>query len=111
MTLLKYIYANGSSIPPLVIFTSEILVQQWVSSDFDAIWKFSNRIKGWTSTKHAIMWLKQYFEPATRDKADGRHQLLICDGHDSHYMAHFLAHCIEHKILLFLLILHSFHIV
>jgi len=57
------------------------------------------------------MWLRQCFEPRTCDKANGRHRLLICDGHDSHCTADFLGHCIEHKILLFLLIPHSSHIV
>jgi hypothetical protein len=40
-----------------------------------------------------------------------RHRLLICDGHNSHCTSDFLAHCIEHKILLFLLVPHSSHIV
>src|SRR5579862_1834949 len=57
------------------------------------------------------MWLKQCFKPATCDKASEQHRLLICDGHDSHSSVDFLAHCIEHKILLFLLVPHSSHIV
>ena len=36
---------------------------------------------------------------------------MICDRHDSHCTADFLAHCIEYKILLFLLVPHSSHIV
>src|SRR5438105_2950590 len=57
------------------------------------------------------MWLKQCFEPATWEKANGHHRLLICDGHDSHCTTEILAHYIEYKILLFLLVPHSSHIV
>src|SRR5438552_649665 len=78
---------------------------------FDSTWKVTNSIKGWTSNEYRLLWLKQCFEPATKEKANGRYCLLICDGHDSHCTADFLAHCIEYKILLFLLILHSSHII
>jgi hypothetical protein len=111
LTSIECICADGSSIPPLLIFTGETFVRQWVPPDFDPAWKFSNMAKGWTSNEHGLMWLKKCFEPATREKANGRHRLLICDGHDSHCTADFLSHCIEHKILLFLLVPHSSHIV
>jgi DDE superfamily endonuclease len=111
LTSIECICADGSSISPLLIFTGETFVRQWVPPNFDSTWKFSNTAKGWTSNELAVMWLKQCFEPATRDKVIGGHRLLICDGHNSHCTADFLAHCIEHKILLFLLVPHSSHIV
>ena len=111
VTSIECISVDGSSIPPTIIFTGENFVKAWHSTNFDPTWKVSNSSKGWTSNEHAMMWLRQCFKPRTRDKADGRHRLLICDGHDSHSTADFLGHCIEHKILLFLLIPHSSHIV
>jgi DDE superfamily endonuclease len=111
VTSIECIGADGSWIPPAIIYTGENFVRKWHPVGFDPTWKVSNSSKGWTSRDHALMWLKQCFEPMTRDKAEGRHRLLICDGHDSHSTADFLAHCIEHKILLFLLIPHSSHIV
>jgi DDE superfamily endonuclease len=94
-----------------VIFTSETFVWQWMPKNFDSTWKVSNSTKGWTNNEHRMMWLKQCFKPVTQEKADGRHRLLICDGHNSHCTADFLTHCIEHKILLLLHVPHSSYIV
>src|SRR2546423_5389175 len=74
------------------------------------MWKFSNNTKGWTSEYHAVEWFTKCFEPATHEKANGQHRLLICDGHGSHTTPEFLAHAVEHKILVVLLIPHSSHI-
>src|SRR5438477_2868557 len=62
------------------------------------------------SNEHGLLWLQKCFEPATRDKANERYRLLICDGHDSHCTPEFLAHCIKYKIAVVLLIPHSSHI-
>jgi len=110
VTTVECICVDGSWVPPLVIFTGETFVKQWVPKDFDPSWKFSNTIKGWTSNEHGLKWLKLCFEPATREKADGRYRLLILDGHGSHCTSDFLAHAMEHKILVFLLVAHSSHI-
>jgi hypothetical protein len=59
---------------------------------------------------HGLEWLKRVFEPATREKANGRQRLLICDGHDSHIAGNFIAHCMEHKITLLIIPPHSSHL-
>src|SRR5207248_3289592 len=46
---------------------------------------------------------------ATREKAQGRQRLLICDGHDSHISGNFIAHCMRYRITLLLLPPHSSH--
>jgi len=54
--------------------------------------------------------MKRLFEPFTREKAQGKTRLLVCDGHESHISAKFVAHCIKHNICLFLLLPHSSHL-
>ena len=46
----------------------------------------------------------------TREKANERLRLLICDGHNSHISADWLTHCFEHKIIPALLVPHSSHL-
>jgi hypothetical protein len=46
----------------------------------------------------------------TRDKADGKPRLLICDGHDSHITALWIAHCMKNNIILMVLPPHSSHL-
>jgi len=78
-TAVECICADGSSIPPLMIFTGETFVRQWVPMDFDSTWLFTNNTKGWTSHEHGLQWLKRCFEPTIREKANGQYRLLTCD--------------------------------
>jgi hypothetical protein len=57
-----------------------------------------------------VDWLRRCFEPATRDKADGKKRIPICDGHGSHVTAGFIRHCRENNIELLILPSHSSHI-
>jgi hypothetical protein len=56
------------------------------------------------------MSLKEYFEPVTPLKSNGWKRLLLCDDHDSHISTQFVSFCIDHNIILFLLPLHSSHL-
>jgi len=67
-------------------------------------------MKGWTSIVHGLQWLREVFEPATREKAKGKPQVLICDGHDSHITASWLEHCRKNNIILLVLPPHSSHL-
>ena len=104
------ICADGTSIPPLIIFKAQNLNYQWIPASIADDWRFACNSKGWTSNDHGMQWLRRCFEPSTRDKAHGRYRLLICDGHDSHVTGEFIAHYMEHKIVLMILPPHSSHL-
>ena len=110
VTVVECICADGTSIPPLTIFKGENFSSGWVPKDTAYDWCFSNNSKGWTSNIHGLDWLRRCFEPATRDKANGRVRLLICDGHNSHITAKFVYHCIQNNIILLLLPSHLSHL-
>ena len=104
------ICADGTSIPPLIIFKAENLSHQWIPANVAEDWRFSCNSKGWTSNYHGLEWLQRCFEPHTRDKANGEYRLLICDGHDSHITGKFIGHCIDNDIHLMILPPHSSHL-
>lgn len=110
VTSVDCICADGSSIPPLIIFTGASIMSNWIPRDFDTSWKLHYNTKGWTSREHGMHWLRECFEPMTREKANGKYRLLILDRHDSHCTPEFLAHTMEHKILAFALVPHTSHI-
>jgi hypothetical protein len=95
---------------PLIIFKGENINTQWVPPGLPGDWKWACNTKGWTSNIHGVEWLRRCFEPATREKANGRWRLLICDGHDSHISGNFIYHCRQYKITLLLLPPHSSHL-
>ena len=110
VSVVECICADGSVVPPLVIFRGENLSRQWIPASIHGNWRFGCNSKGWTSNIHGIQWLRQCFEPETREKAAGEYRLLICDGHDSHITGEWVAHCMDNDILLLILPPHSSHL-
>jgi len=110
VTSIECVCADGTSLPPLIIFKGENLSRQWISASIHNNWRFSCNTKGWTSNVHGLQWLRQVFEPETHEKANGQPRLLICDGHDSHITASWIAHCMKNNIILMILPPHSSHL-
>lgn len=65
--------------------------------------------KGWTSQDIGLQWLKEVFDPETKDKPGNRQRLLILDGHSSHVNEDFIETCISLRIHLLVLPPHSTH--
>ena len=110
VSVVECVGADGSVIPPLVIFKAENLSTQWIPDSIHGEWRFSCNSKGWTSNEHGVQWLRRCFEPATREKAKGEYRLLICDGHDSHITGEYIGHCMDNNIVLMILLPHSSHL-
>ena len=55
------------------------------------------------------MWLRNDFDPATRDKATGEYRLLILDGHNSHCTFMFCKYAVDNKIIIICLPSHTTH--
>ena len=110
VTVVASICADGNSLPPLIIFKGENLSRQWIPADIPNDWRFGCNTKGWTSINRGSQWLREVFEPLTREKANGKPRLLICDGHDSHITASWIAHCMENNIIFMVLPPHSSHL-
>ncbi len=107
---IECICADGTSIPPLIIFKEENLSQQWIPISIHHNWRFDCNTKGWTSNKHGMKWLRKVFEPVMREKADGKKGLLICDGHESHITTSWITHCMKNDIIFMILPPHSSHL-
>jgi len=110
VTVVECICADGSHIPPLIIFKAENLSTEWIPASIHGNWRFNCNTKGWTSNEHGLDWLKQCFQLETCKKANSKYHLLICDGHDSHITGDFIVYCIDHDILLMILPPHSSHL-
>jgi DDE superfamily endonuclease len=64
---------------------------------------------GWTDQELGIAWLRNDFDPATRDKAAGQYRLLILDGHNSHCTFSFCNYAVDNKIIIICLPSHTTH--
>lgn len=109
VTVIECISAVGINIPSYVIFKGESVNTKWIPDNIPDGWRVAAGPNGWTSQKDGKEWLCDVFEPATREKADGKPRVLICDGHDSHVTGDFIEHCIDNNIKLLILPPHSSH--
>ncbi|KAJ3493097.1 hypothetical protein NLJ89_g11092 [Agrocybe chaxingu] len=108
-TVLVTICADGTAIPPTVIFKGEALQVGWGDNNpLNATLGYQK--KGWTDGEIGAEWVK-IFDKATKDKVkQGEYHLLLVDGHNSHYTVAFLLYAHEHLILIICYPSHTTHI-
>ena len=110
VTVVECICADGTSIPPYVIFKGKDLNIKWIPDNIPQGWRITASTNGWTSNDHGQDWLRTLFEPKTHQKAgELKPRVLICDGHGSHVTGNFIEHCMNNNIKLLILPSHSSH--
>jgi transposase-like protein len=102
--------ADGTVLPPFLIFKGQYLQSTWYSHDVPGGWVAVTSPNGWTTDLLAMGWLKRIFEPHTRDKARGKHRLIILDGHGSHLTPEFMEYCFENCTTALCLPAHTSHL-
>jgi hypothetical protein len=115
ITILATVCADGTSLPPVLIFAGQPgqLQDSWVQ-DVDTAKdyvSFGASPNGWTSNEIAIDWMKRVFDKHTKQKArNGRDwRLLIMDGHGSHVTVELLDWCHNNHIIVAVYPPHSTH--
>ena len=113
ITLLACICADGSALPPELIYEAAAgaIQSDWVE-DIDAKKRTAfvdSSTSGWTNNDLGLAWLEQVFDRYTRRKARRSYRLLVIDGHGSHLTMDFLNYCDQNQILLAVFPLHSTH--
>jgi DDE superfamily endonuclease len=109
LTVVECVCADGTLLPPFIIFKGKHIQSTWLSSSVPDNWMASVSPKGWTSNYLGLRWLIRNFEPNTREKAAGRQRILILDGHGSHLTPPFVEFCDQHKISILCMPAHTSH--
>ncbi|KAJ2929523.1 hypothetical protein H1R20_g7583, partial [Candolleomyces eurysporus] len=108
ITVIVTICADGTSLPPAVIFKGKAYQTSWKQNNpLNASLGYSD--KGWTDGEIGVEWIKQ-FDAQTREKANGRRRLLLVDGHNSHYTLGFLQYARDNWIEVLCYPSHSTHL-
>ena len=110
---MECICADGSAIPPLIIYKGESVQRAWVpppNTGDTGNWAWTSNSKGWTCDNIGQQWVELVFEPATRAKANGQKRVLVCDGNGSHITAKFVRFCLDHEIVILVMPPHSSHL-
>ena len=100
---------NDGKILSLIILKKKNLSSNWISKKVLEMtdYYFNYNEKEWMSNDLGLKWLKNCFESAIHEKVKRKMHLLIYDNHESHITMDFSVFCMEHDIILFLLILYS----
>jgi hypothetical protein len=113
ITLVVCICADGTALPPGLIFAAESknIQSTWVSNlDKKKHSVFTTvSSSGWSNNDAGLAWLEQVFNRFTKRKAHGNWRLLILDGHGSHITMDFIKLCDKYHILLAIYPPHSTH--
>ena len=106
VTVLACTCANGSAIPPLVIFDRKTLNPELTTGEVPGtIYGLSSN--GWINGELFMYWFYQHFLASVPPV---RPILLLMDGHSSHYNPEVITAAAEEKVLLFTLPPHTTHL-
>ena len=112
ISLLACICANGTALPPALIYRgdSKTLQDTWLedwSVDQQAFFAVSSN--GWSCDLLGLNWLERVFKRCMKHMGH-RRRLLVVDGHSSHVNMKFINKCDELRILLMILPSHTTHL-
>jgi IS5 family transposase len=112
ITVVETCCADDTMLPPMVIYQGQGLYRQWYDEDveMDPRTAFAHSDKGFTTDELALEWLRDYFDPWTKSRANGEPRLLILDGHRSHYSLAFVRYARHNNIILLSYPGHSTHL-
>jgi hypothetical protein len=109
-SVIECINASGWSLDPMIIFECKVHISSWYDNPvLPKTWRIGVSDNGWTTDELTFEWLREVFEPQTRNRTVGRYRLLILDGHGSHLTPAFDKFCTEHRILTECMPPHSSH--
>jgi hypothetical protein len=110
VTVINCIYADGQSLPPVIIFEGKMHQSTWYDTELPGDWVIGVSDNGWTDNILGLTWLKNVFEKHTAHRPKGVYRLLILDGYGSHLTPEFDLFCTEHSIITLCMPPHSSHL-
>jgi hypothetical protein len=108
VTAIECISANGRSLLPLIIWPASTHRSNWTTYPTPG-WHYAYSENGYIDSKISLEWLKRVFDPQTKEQANRKPRVLICDGFGTHETLEILEYCFENNIILCRLPSHTSH--
>jgi hypothetical protein len=108
VTAIECISGDGRYLNPMIIWPASTHRSNWTTFPTPG-WQYACSDSGYTDSKISLEWLKRIFDPETKERANGRPRVLICDGFGTHETLEILEFCFENNILLCRLPSHTSH--
>jgi hypothetical protein len=108
ITAVECISADGRCLNPLIIWPAATHRSTWTTHPTPG-WHFACSKSGYTDTAISLYWVRNAFDPQTRDRAAGKPRILISDGFGTHESLEVLEFCYRNNIILCRLPSHTSH--
>ncbi|KAK7179098.1 transposase [Paraphaeosphaeria sporulosa] len=108
VTAIECISSDGRSLLPLIIWPASTHRSNWTTYPTPG-WHYGHSENGYADSKISLERLTRVFDPQTRERANGRPRVLICDGFGTHETLEILEFCFKANILLCRLPSHTSH--
>lgn len=108
VTAVECVSADGRYLNPMVIWPAATHRSNWTTFPTPR-WHYAFSESGYTDFHLSFEWLTRVFDPQTRERANGKPRLLICDGFGTHETLEILEYCFANNIRLCRLPSHTSH--
>jgi hypothetical protein len=108
VTAIECISASGRSLLPMIIWPATTYRSNWTTFPTPG-WHYACSESGYTDSKISLEWLTRVFDPQTKERANQKPRVLICDGFGTHETLEILEFCFENNIILCRLPSHTSH--
>jgi hypothetical protein len=108
VTAIECISGDGRYLNPIIIWPASTYQSNWTTFPTPG-WQYACSDSGYTDSVISFEWLKRIFDPETKERANKRRRVLICDGFIIHETLEILEFCFENNILLCRLPSYTFH--
>ena len=99
ITAIECVSAIGKFLNPMIIWPASTHRANWITFPTPG-WHYAYSDKGYTDSYLSLQWLKLVFDPQTKELANQKPRVLLCDGFDTHETLEVLEFCFENKIIL-----------
>lgn len=99
VTAIECISSNSRYLNLIIIWPASTYRSNWTTFPTPS-WQFAFSDFGYTDFKISLEWLKRIFDLETKEKANEKPRILICDGFGTHETLEILEFCFENNILL-----------
>ncbi|TKA24784.1 hypothetical protein B0A54_17548 [Friedmanniomyces endolithicus] len=108
ITAVECISASGEALDPMIIWPASTHRANWTTQSTPG-WYCAYSDGGYTDSYLSLQWLKLVFDPQTKERANRRPRVLICDGFGTHETLEILEFCFANNIILCRLPSHTSH--
>ena len=108
VTAVECVNAEGRFLDPMIIWPASTHRANWTTHPTPG-WHYAYSDSGYTDSYLSLQWLKLVFDPQTKELANHKPRVLICDGFGTHETLEILEFCFDNNIILCRLPSHTSH--